>query len=273
MLPPLLSPAAALPLIERGACLCLHLADPDSYQLGHLPNARLLVPDTLRSGQQPTVGALPKRRHLERLFATLGLAPELPVIAYDDEGGGWAGRLFWTLEVLGHKPVSVLDGGLSAWRAAGLPIVRDTPPATASNYRCAALRFEPVAELEEIATRLREPGLVLWDARSRAEYEGLRSPSRRMGHIPGARHCEWLELMDRNHHRRLLAADALRALLAERGIDANAEIITYCQSHHRSALCYLAGRALGLNIRAYPGSWAEWGNRDDTPVASGPTPG
>ncbi len=271
--PPLLSPAEALPLIERGDCLVLHLADPKHYLLGHLPGALPLSPQALRAGHYPAVGALPEREHLERLFAGLGLVPERPVIAYDDEGSGWAGRLFWTLEVLGHQAVSVLDGGLSAWCAAGLPVTQTPAAASPSDYRCEALRDAPCAELEEIVARLDDPSLVLWDARSQIEYEGLRSASRRHGRIPGAKHCEWLELMDHNHHRRLLGAGSLRTLLHARGIATEAEIICYCQSHHRSALCYLAGRSLGLNIRAYPGAWAEWGNRDDTPMESGPTTG
>ncbi len=268
----LLSTKVAWPLIERRDCLCLHLGDTDSYQLGHLPGAQLLEPNSLRSGHYPAVGGLPERQQLEQLFSAFGLVAGQPVIAYDNEGGGWAGRLFWTLEVLGHQPVSVIDGGLVAWRAAGLPLEQGSPaPTTPSDYRCRALRKKPIADLEEIVARLHEPGLVLWDARSQVEYEGLRSPSQRHGHIPGAKHCEWLELMDQQRHRCLLPADTLCSLLTERGIHADAEIITYCQSHHRSALCYLAGRTLGLNIRAYPGAWAEWGNRDDTPVSCGPS--
>ncbi|MXW69636.1 MAG: sulfurtransferase, partial [Acidimicrobiia bacterium] len=75
-----------------------------------------------------------------------------------------------------------------------------------------------------------------------------------------------LELMDRHRDLRLRPLKELRARLAELGIVPGRKIITHCQTHHRSGLTWFAGKALGLDIRAYDGSWSEWGNADDTPV-------
>jgi thiosulfate/3-mercaptopyruvate sulfurtransferase len=110
-----------------------------------------------------------------------------------------------------------------------------------------------------------DPGSVIWDARSEAEYLGLRSGSRRAGHVPGAVNLDWVELMDPPRQLRLI--ERLPALLAAHGITPDKQVITHCQSHHRSGLTYLAARLLGYpRVRAYHGSWSEWGNRDDTPV-------
>ena len=127
---------------------------------------------------------------------------------------------------------------------------------------------EPSIEAEEIMARLKGDDLLIWDARSRGEYEGTRATASRAGHIPGAIHCEWTELMDPARGLRIRADAA--ALLASRGLTPDREIATHCQSHHRSGFTYLVARILGYpRIRAYPGSWSEWGNRPDTPVATG----
>jgi thiosulfate/3-mercaptopyruvate sulfurtransferase len=187
------------------------------------------------------------------------------VVAYDDEGGGWAGRLLWTLDVIGHARWAYLDGGLHAWVGAGRALSTEPVSCLPSDIEV-VIHPEPVAELEEIRTRLDDPTVTIWDCRSAAEFAGIRSGSRRAGHIPGARHLDWLELMDPARHFRLRSD--LDDVLARAGISASAEVIAHCQTHHRSGLAYLVGRLRGFpKIRAYPGSWAEWGNRDDTPVA------
>jgi len=84
------------------------------------------------------------------------------------------------------------------------------------------------------------------------------------GHIPGAINAEWTSLMDRNNSLRI-RKDA-KEYLASLGLTSDKSIVTHCQSHHRSGFTYLVGKALGFNIRAYHGSWSEWGNHPNTPV-------
>ncbi len=125
----------------------------------------------------------------------------------------------------------------------------------------------PIAEIDDVLTAIDDPGQIIWDVRSREEYLGLRSGSARAGHIPGAKHLDWLQLKDPDRATRLV--QGLPRLLAEHGVDPARPTITHCQTHHRSGLSYMVGRLLGFtDIRAYHGSWSEWGNRDDLPVAS-----
>ena len=108
----------------------------------------------------------------------------------------------------------------------------------------------------------------IWDARSIEEYTGEKVMAEKGGHIPGAIHCEWTSLMDRERNMRI-RQDALEYLTSV-GISPDKPTITHCQSHHRSGFTYLVARLLGFsNIRAYDGSWWEWGNRSDTPVEQG----
>ena len=78
---------------------------------------------------------------------------------------------------------------------------------------------------------------------------------------------DWVLLIDQNNHLKLVAEDDIHAMLTERGVSKDKEIIVYCQTHHRSALTYVALKSLGYNnVKGYPGSWSEWGNLTDTPV-------
>jgi thiosulfate/3-mercaptopyruvate sulfurtransferase len=252
----------------RQGLLVVHVASAAAYQSAHIPGALLVEPGELVAGTPPAVGRLPAPERLEALFGRLGLTPDVTVVAYDDEGGGWAGRLIWTLDVIGHDRWAYLDGGILAWQAAGLPVDSGAPPAIAPGRVELRIDTGPVAEIPDVLAAIGDPTSVIWDARSKAEYLGLRSGSRRAGHIPGAVNVDWLELMDPARQLRLIAH--LPVLLAAHGITPEKQVITHCQTHHRSGLTYLAARLLGFRrIRAYHGSWSEWGNRDDTPVETG----
>ena len=89
----------------------------------------------------------------------------------------------------------------------------------------------------------------------------------RGGHIPGARNLNWLDTIDTSRNNRLKSSEELREMLNERGITPDKEIITYCQTHHRSSHSYAMLKSLGFpHIRGYAGSWSEWGNSIETPI-------
>ena len=129
------------------------------------------------------------------------------------------------------------------------------------------LHKEPIAEVEDILPRLGGSDFAIWDARSQEEYLGLRSGSARAGHIPGAVNIDWLELIDRDNAMRLVDLERLQGRLKAVGLDPEKDIVTHCQSHHRSSLSWLVMKILGYpSVKGYHGSWGEWGNRDDLPV-------
>ncbi len=268
----LLTPEAlqALPPHET---LLVDVGSPERYAQAHLPGAVLVTPGELVDGRPPATGRLPDQARLSTLFSRLGLRPDLKVVAYDDEGGGWAGRLLWTLDVVGHDNWAYLDGGIHAWQASGYPLESQPNEPTSSRAVNVEIHPGPIAEAEAIMQALADgdEDLLVWDARSAAEYRGERQAAARNGHIPGAVNLDWLELMDR--HRELRLRQDLAEHLAARGITPNKQIVTHCQTHHRSGLTWLAARLLGFpRIKAYPGSWSEWGNRSDTPIHTGAAP-
>lgn len=266
-LPPLVEPAELEPLLSDPDLLVVDLSQPHTWQRLHIPGAVHINPIELVIGSGQASGKLPPLARLNALFSRIGYRPDQHIVAYDDEGGGWAGRFLWTLDVIGHSQHSLLNGGLHSWLKEGHPITTNVR-AVESTVANLTLHDGPIAERETILATLEDPTVKIWDARSREEYLGLRSGSLRSGHIPGAVNLDWLEVMDSDRNLRLLPLDVIRARLHQLGINDSDSIITHCQSHHRSALTYMVAKLLGHRVNGYHGSWGEWGNDPGVPIES-----
>lgn len=260
---------------SKEPCLLVHVDSAESFAAGHIEGAIHVAPSELVLGLPPAPGKLPSEEALRALFSRLGLQPETRVIAYDDEGGGWAGRLIWTLEIIGHQRWAYLNGGLQAWRGENRPLSRTehiSAPSPIERSVEIALHEQHRATSGDIMAQLGTDDFAIWDARSLEEHTGERAVSQRGGRIPGAIWMEWFDVMDRTRHLRLKDLDDLQAELIRRGLGPDKDIVTHCQSHHRSGLTYLVARLLNYpRIRAYDGSWSEWGNDAALPVESGPS--
>jgi len=275
------SEADLLPLIVEPQQLAEMLDHPDivivdvplkaESHARHVPGARLLDFKQLVGSNDDDIPGVPSPEALSGVMSALGITRDSHVVAYDDEGGGWAGRLLWTLALLGHTRYSYLNGGLHAWQGDGLPLSDTASDWSPSEYHAAYMDTNVMATREDILDRLAaedpQESVVVWDARSAEEYRGEKGQNARLGHIPGAVHFEWTEAMDRERNLRIRDYAELVTELGARGLNPEQHIVTHCQSHHRSGLTWLVGQALGFSdVRAYPGSWKEWGNRDDTPI-------
>jgi thiosulfate/3-mercaptopyruvate sulfurtransferase len=201
---------------------------------------------------------------IAHVFALRGVTDDREVVVYEGDSGMRAARAFWFLEYLGHPRVRVLDGGFTAWQAAGLPVSTEPVAPVASTWE-GRLRPELVATWRDVRDRLGDPHAAIVDARSAAEYRGELVRARRGGRIPGAVHVEWKDNLGADGHFK--SADALRAMYRAAGVEADREVVTYCQGGYRAAHAYLALRVLGFpRVRNYTGSWKEWGDRLDLPI-------
>lgn len=268
-LPRLLTPEALATHLHQPGLRVVDLSQARVHDEAHVPGAVHLDYRLTQAGTPPAPGALPEIDALGALLGSLGLTPDTHVVAYDDEGGGWAGRFLWLLAMVGHDRWSYLDGGIHAWIAAGLPLEQQPNVPARSDYPVRLCGDEAV-DSTWLRTNLGDPSLAIWDARSRDEFLGVRALAARGGHIPGAVNLDWVDCMDRQNHMRLKDLERLRATLADLGITPDKNIVTHCQTHHRSGLSWLVGKLLGFpRIRAYPGSWSEWGNDTSLPVEGG----
>ncbi|MGZ6329354.1 MAG: sulfurtransferase, partial [Candidatus Limnocylindrales bacterium] len=156
-----------------------------AYEAGHLPEAGFLDLDVdLSAREGPGRHPLPDPAEFAARLAALGIGDAHRVVAYDDAGGGVAARLWWMLDALGHRAVEVLDGGIGAWQAAGLPLTTEEP-----HWPPTTLRLQPAwphtIERTSLATRL--GSVVLLDGRAPERYRGEVEPvDPAAGHIPTA---------------------------------------------------------------------------------------
>ncbi len=245
----------------------IDLRGSDAHRQGHIAGAIPLDYAQLVHNKPPVMGLLPDIGTLSRTMSALGVTPDAWVVAYDDEAGGRASRLLWTLDVLGHGRFSLLNGGLQAWLAAGYPLTRKAVSYPSSTYEASLANNAAIADKNYIIAHLGDPKICLLDTRSALEYHGLDQRAQRAGHIPGAVHFDWIQAIDRERYLRIKPHKVLQPMLADLGVTPDKEIIVYCHSHHRSAHTYIVIKNLGYpKIRGYAGAWSEWGNDLTVPI-------
>lgn len=262
-LPLVIEPKDYLDMPPSSNIVLVDIGSSIRYQQGHITNAYNIEPKQIQS-QSGIFGLLPDKSTLLTLLAKLGHSENVTYIVYDDEGGGWAGRFIWILDSIGHHKYHYLNGGLHAWIKEGYPLSTDVPLKRKETAVELVIHDQPTATLDYIQSRLGAEDFVIWDARSDAEYDGEKILAAKGGHIPGAMHFEWTDAMDKTNGLRIRSD--IEKCLNSLGITKDKEVVTHCQSHHRSGFTYLIAKSLGYNIKAYAGSWSEWGNHPHTAV-------
>lgn len=267
--------AEAIAAPDSGSLQIICLGKPEQFLSGHIPGAVWLDQAKLNRGGMPAPGLLPDPEILESAFAEIGLGADHHVVGYDDDGGTGGARLIWVLEAMGHRRLSMLDGGLASWQAERLPLETGYPVMDPAAGRWKACPDPTVvATKDDVLSILGDPDVRILDARSEDEYLGRKTRSARKGRIPGARHLNWLDTIDPENHRRLRSPEVLEKMLADRGFDREHEIIVHCQTHQRSSHSFVMLRSLGYRrVRAYAGSWMEWAADGSLPVIREDTAG
>jgi len=265
-LPLLVEPDMLEDTLGYDSLLIVDLSKAETYRKLHVPGAVHLDYVHITAGRKPVMGLLPETGALDTLFSSIGIDEQTHVVAYDDEGGGRAARLLWTLDMAGHEHASILNGGLHAWANEGHAHT-DEPATPGAKQFHTRYTDKPSADSAYIRERLGNADTCLLDVRTPAEYNGIKRFAEHGGHIPGAVNIEWTQMMDQSRNLRFKPDNELVALLESVGATPDKEVIVYCQSHHRSAHSYIVLKHLGYKrLKGYPGSWSDWGNNPDLPV-------
>ena len=285
MTQPLISAAALRAWLASGAPLLLcdcsfDLTDPGAgakaYLQRHLPGALYLNLDTDLSeplasrvagrGRHP----LPSREAFAQRLRALGFDDEVPVVAYDSAGGMYAARLWWMLRWAGHGAVQVLDGGLSAWTAAGGALAGGPVPARSLGHFSLRPALAQDINFTQLLAGLGRGRRLIVDARAPDRFRGENETLDPVGgHIPGAANRFFRSNLGPDGC--FLPAETLaaqwQALLAGRS---PADLVMQCGSGVTACHNLLALEAAGLSGAAlYPGSWSEWCAQPSAPVATG----
>ncbi|MDE2274916.1 MAG: sulfurtransferase [Burkholderiales bacterium] len=262
--------SAPLVLLDCG----FDLADPDagarSFAASHLPGAQYAHLDrdlagarNGRNGRHP----LPDRADFAARAGRWGIAPGVPVVCYDAQGGPYAARAWWLLRWLGHADVAVLDGGTAAWQAAGGRLVAElAPPRPQPPYPAPAPAM-PTIDADTLLARLGRVRLL--DARAGERYRGEVEPLDPVaGHIPGATQRYFKDNLGADGHFK--PALQLRREFTALGAGQGEPVVQQCGSGVTACHNLLAMAHAGLgDSLLYPGSWSEWCSDPGRPVARG----
>lgn len=244
----------------------------EEYDRRHIPGAVFFDIDRIRDPENPLPHMLPSASAFAGEVGRLGIGDGARIVAYDTHGLMSAARAWWMFRVFGHQDVAVLDGGLPKWQSEGRPLddgpVR--PVERRFTVRVNGLMARDRAQMLANVAGGREQVL---DARSRGRFEGADPeprPGLRAGHIPGSRNLPFTDLID-PARQTMLPPEELKQRFAEAGLDMTRPVVTTCGSGITAAVLALGLQLVGhRDVGLYDGSWAEWGEPDDTPVETGP---
>jgi thiosulfate/3-mercaptopyruvate sulfurtransferase len=238
------------------------LANPElgqqQYQQSHIPgafyldlNQDLSSPVQKHGGRHP----LPDVNSLAAKLAKMGVhSGETLIVAYDDSRFAFASRLWWLLRYFGHSPVTLLDGGFSAWQAAGYAVTADSPTVKPGQFT-PQLHPEMVVDIDTVRATQDLPNVILIDSREGDRYLGKHEPIDPVaGHIPGAINLPWQQVSDTDG--KVKQTEQLQRWSEYNNAE---EIIVYCGSGVTACVNLWSMEFAGLKTgKLYAGSWSDW---------------
>ncbi|MDQ0114590.1 sulfurtransferase [Paenibacillus harenae] len=244
-------------------------AGRELYEASHIPGAVYLdlekdlsAPVEEHGGRHP----LPDNFELTVTLSRVGIGNESRVVAYDDQGGAMASRLWWLLKYLGHEQVFVMDEGFTAWFNAGFPVSSEQKVLIPAKF-LATVQHAMLVEMDEVKELLGDERVTLIDSREAPRYRGEVEPlDKAAGHIPGAINRFWKDGLTEAGIWKDTAAQAERFA----DLDRDRDLIVYCGSGVTATPNVIALQEAGFSkVRLYAGSWSDWISYEGNPVAVG----
>ncbi len=230
------------------------------YSSGHIPGAVNLDLFAYHWSDTSEDGTKAFNTQMQKLLSNVGITNDKKVVFYDEVSGMTAARGVWILTYFSHSNVFMLDGGIKSWKSSNLPIEKQTN-AFKPNHFLGNVNKSVFSDFNYIKENLERIKLI--DARTKEEFDGTIVRAARRGHIPNAINVDWNLNIEKDG---TMKKNEELSLLYKFSKDD--EIVTYCQGAYRAANTFLALKKLGFkNVKVYLGSWSEWGNRLELPVA------
>ena len=241
------------------------------YLEHHIPGALFFDIDDLSDANSSLPHMLPSPDKFASRMRKMGVGDGNRVIAYDSMGLFSAARAWWMFQVMGHKDVAILDGGLPKWKEEGRPLEDGARPPQQERHFTARLQTMMVKDKSDMSRLSANGGAQILDARAAERFEGSAPEPRaglRSGHIPGSRNLPYSDLL--NPDGTLMDSDELRTAYERAGINTLKPVVTSCGSGVTAAVLSLGLTILeARNHALYDGSWSEWGADEDLPIETG----
>jgi thiosulfate/3-mercaptopyruvate sulfurtransferase len=277
-LPVLLSPEELAALQSAGSVVIIDTRDADTYAAGHIPGAVNLRDIFTFLATSSPEGMQELTESFSRQFGAIGLSGAETAVLYEDAmdtGYGQSCRGYYLLTWLGYPKVHVLNGGFSAWKAAGLPTTTEVPQPTPKSFPRDLKRADVMLTLDQVKAAL-DTETILLDVRDIDEWIGDSSSpygkdfAPRKGRLPGAVWIEWYRFMKPGAHGSVIKSPAeVRAECATAAISPSDDIYLYCFKGARASNTFLALKQAGFDkVRIYFGSWNEWSRDPTLPIDS-----
>jgi len=226
----------------------------EAYAKGHLKNSICISPSELVV-EEPVKATVAPKEQVEEILGNSGINKDTMVYIYDDNGGVYAGRIWWTLKLYGHENVKIINNGAKALEQSALEMSTSVPDVTPVDYTMEPMNEELIVDLERVKIYAEDPSaqenVKLIDVRSIAEYEE--------GYIPGA--------ILYPHTKNYYSDDTFKSardttiFYQDAGIKKDHEIILYCKSSYRATIvAALLDEAGYENVKVFDGAWIAWEN-------------
>ena len=275
----LISPAELSALQAAGPVVVIDTRDADTYAAGHIPGAVNLRETFTYLATSTPEGLQELKDTFAAHLGAIGLSGQETAVFYEDamnSGYGQSCRGYYLLTWLGYPAVKVLNGGYSAWKAAGMPVSTDAVTPTPASFPTNLSQADVMLTKDDVIDAL-GTDTVLLDVRDVDEWIGDSSSpygrdfAPRKGRLPGAKWVEWYRFMKPSANGPVFKSpDEIRAECASAGVKPDDTVYLYCFKGARASNTFLALKQAGFaDVRMYFGSWNEWSRDDKLPIESG----